>query len=118
MDLQSSSSSQEFLVATTIWTLASQVPSSGDGAVVDAAGRQIATMPAEFSGGDVEVARGDLADILYSRTAATCEYVFSPKNSRPEDRLIVCFLKLLFSKLSPQATYPPCCVSCNDYIQP
>ena len=33
-------------------------------------------MPAEFAGGDVEIARGDLAHILYSRTAAKCEYMF------------------------------------------
>ena len=33
-------------------------------------------MPAEFSGGDVEIARGDLAHILYGRTAATCDYMF------------------------------------------
>ena len=33
-------------------------------------------MPAEFSGGDIEIARGDLANILYSRTAAQCEYLF------------------------------------------
>jgi 2-polyprenyl-6-methoxyphenol hydroxylase-like FAD-dependent oxidoreductase len=50
--------------------------SGGDGIVVDSEGRKIATIPAEFSGGDIEIARGDLARILVDRTAASCEYVF------------------------------------------
>ena len=50
--------------------------SGGDGIVVDSAGRSIATIPAEFSGGEIEIARGDLAHILFERTAATCNYVF------------------------------------------
>lgn len=50
--------------------------SGPDGTVVDAAGRALAVIPREFSGGDVELARGDLAQLLYARTAATCEYVF------------------------------------------
>lgn len=49
---------------------------SEDGTVVDAAGRRIATVPAEFTGGDVEIVRGDLAQILLDRTAATTTYVF------------------------------------------
>ena len=32
--------------------------------------------PGEFSGGEIEIVRGDLARLLYERTAATCEYVF------------------------------------------
>ena len=47
-----------------------------DQAVVDAEGRRIATMPGEFTGGDIEIARGDLARILYDRTKDTCTYVF------------------------------------------
>lgn len=49
---------------------------TGDGVVVDSTGRRIATIPAAFSGGEVEIARGDLARILFERTSATCEYVF------------------------------------------
>ncbi|MFD0664013.1 FAD-dependent monooxygenase [Thermocatellispora tengchongensis] len=47
-----------------------------DQTFVDAAGRRLAVMPAEFSGGAVEILRGDLAEILYERTAGRCEYVF------------------------------------------
>lgn len=50
--------------------------SGGDGLVVDSAGRKIATIPAVFSGGDIEIARGDLSRILVERSIASCEYVF------------------------------------------
>ncbi|MEU5867780.1 FAD-dependent monooxygenase [Nonomuraea sp. NPDC047529] len=43
---------------------------------VDASGRTVAVMPGEFSGGDIEIRRGDLARLLYERTAGSCEYVF------------------------------------------
>ncbi|GGT20245.1 FAD-dependent monooxygenase [Nonomuraea spiralis] len=43
---------------------------------VDASGRTLAVMPGEFSGGDIEIRRGDLARLLYERTASSCEYVF------------------------------------------
>src|ERR1700761_3101604 len=48
----------------------------GDGLIVDAAGRKIGITPAAFSGGEIEIARGDLARLLYERTSATCEYIF------------------------------------------
>lgn len=44
--------------------------------VVNEQGRRLATIPGEFTGGDVEILRGDLAAILYERTAADCEYLF------------------------------------------
>jgi len=47
-----------------------------DQTIVDAEGRPIAVLPGEFTGGDVEIRRGDLARILYDRTSADCEYVF------------------------------------------
>src|ERR1700749_3031108 len=47
-----------------------------DTVVLDAAGRQRAVMSGEFTGGDVEILRGDLAAIMYERTAADCEYRF------------------------------------------
>lgn len=47
-----------------------------DGTVVDARGRTLAVVPHEFSGGEIEIARGDLARLLYGRTATTCEYLF------------------------------------------
>ncbi|PTL75711.1 FAD-dependent monooxygenase [Vitiosangium sp. GDMCC 1.1324] len=47
-----------------------------DMALVDATGRQLARMSGDFLGGDVEILRGDLAEILYRRTADRCEYVF------------------------------------------
>ena len=43
---------------------------------LDAAGRELAVIPGEFTGGDVEILRGDLAAILHERTAARCEYRF------------------------------------------
>jgi 2-polyprenyl-6-methoxyphenol hydroxylase-like FAD-dependent oxidoreductase len=48
----------------------------GDGIVVNSDGRQIGIIPAELSGGEIEIARGDLARIIFERTAASCEYVF------------------------------------------
>jgi 2-polyprenyl-6-methoxyphenol hydroxylase-like FAD-dependent oxidoreductase len=47
-----------------------------DQTVVDADGRALAVIPGEFTGGDVEILRGDLAALLYERTSADCEYVF------------------------------------------
>jgi 2-polyprenyl-6-methoxyphenol hydroxylase-like FAD-dependent oxidoreductase len=47
-----------------------------DGTVVDAAGRKLAVVPGEFSGGEIEIVRGDLARLLYDRTSGTCEYLF------------------------------------------
>jgi 2-polyprenyl-6-methoxyphenol hydroxylase-like FAD-dependent oxidoreductase len=47
-----------------------------DQTIVDARGRRLTVMPGEFTGGDVEIRRGDLADLLYQRTKDSCEYVF------------------------------------------
>ena len=47
-----------------------------DQTVVDARGRPLTVIPGEFTGGDVEIRRGDLADILHRRTRDSCEYVF------------------------------------------
>ncbi|GLY63604.1 FAD-dependent monooxygenase [Amycolatopsis taiwanensis] len=47
-----------------------------DQTVVDADGQPLATIPGEFTGGDIEIRRGDLAAILYERTRNSCEYVF------------------------------------------
>ena len=44
--------------------------------IVDRAGRRITVMPGSFTGGDVEIHRGDLSRILYDRTADSCAYVF------------------------------------------
>jgi len=50
--------------------------SRGDGQIVNAAGRPIATMPAAFSEGELEIARGELARILFEHTANQCTYIF------------------------------------------
>lgn len=50
--------------------------SRGDGAVINSDGRRIATISAEFSAGEIEIARGDLTRILFGRTAPTCQYMF------------------------------------------
>ncbi|WP_410661787.1 FAD-dependent monooxygenase [Amycolatopsis sp. lyj-112] len=47
-----------------------------DQTIIDAEERPLAVMSGEFTGGDVEIQRGDLAEILYERTAQDCEYVF------------------------------------------
>ncbi|MFJ1759889.1 FAD-dependent monooxygenase [Amycolatopsis sp. NPDC088138] len=47
-----------------------------DQTVIDAGGRPQAVIPGEFTGGEIEIRRGDLAELLYERTAADCEYVF------------------------------------------
>ncbi|WP_043635747.1 FAD-dependent monooxygenase [Nonomuraea candida] len=47
-----------------------------DQEIVDANGRRLAVMPGEFTGGALEILRGDLSRIMYERTASSCEYVF------------------------------------------
>lgn len=47
-----------------------------DQTVVDAEGRTLTTIPGEFTGGDIEIHRGDLAALLYEHTEDSCEYVF------------------------------------------
>lgn len=47
-----------------------------DTVFVDGEGQKLATMPGEFTGGDLEILRGDLARILYKATADECTYVF------------------------------------------
>ncbi|WNV84527.1 FAD-dependent monooxygenase [Umezawaea sp. Da 62-37] len=47
-----------------------------DQTVVDADGRALAVIPGEFTGGEIEIRRGDLSRLLHDRTADTCEYVF------------------------------------------
>lgn len=54
----------------------SAAPAAGDGAIVDARGRRIATIPAEVGSGDLEIARGELARLLVDHSAATCNYRF------------------------------------------
>ncbi|GAA2597876.1 FAD-dependent monooxygenase [Winogradskya consettensis] len=56
-----------------------------DGTVVDARGRKLAIVPGEFSGGEIEIVRGDLARLLYDRTSATCEYIFGDSISTLDD---------------------------------
>jgi 2-polyprenyl-6-methoxyphenol hydroxylase-like FAD-dependent oxidoreductase len=48
----------------------------GDMWNVDSADRRLATLPAEIFGGEIEVLRGDLSQILYEHTKAGVEYVF------------------------------------------
>jgi 2-polyprenyl-6-methoxyphenol hydroxylase-like FAD-dependent oxidoreductase len=48
----------------------------GDQVVVDADGRPLVRLPAAFMSGEVEIQRGDLAQLLYERTRDDAEYVF------------------------------------------
>ncbi|MGI5243775.1 FAD-dependent monooxygenase [Dactylosporangium sp. CA-139066] len=47
-----------------------------DQTIIDAAGRALAVIPGEFTGGEIEIRRGDLSRLLYDRTADDCEYIF------------------------------------------
>jgi 2-polyprenyl-6-methoxyphenol hydroxylase-like FAD-dependent oxidoreductase len=42
----------------------------------DEIGRELAVMSGDFTGGDVEILRGDLARVLYEQTAGSCTYLF------------------------------------------
>ncbi|MEV0583174.1 FAD-dependent monooxygenase [Nonomuraea sp. NPDC050310] len=44
--------------------------------IIDEKGREVAVWPGEFTGGDLEILRGDLARILVEQTEKSCEYVF------------------------------------------
>ena len=48
----------------------------GDQTVIDAGGRRLSTFPSVLFSGDVEIERGDLARILYDRSAGSAEYAF------------------------------------------
>ncbi|ONM50595.1 FAD-dependent monooxygenase [Nocardia donostiensis] len=47
-----------------------------DMVLVDSAGKPRARISGDFTGGDVEILRGDLAEIFYKRTAGQCSYIF------------------------------------------
>ncbi|MEV8377201.1 FAD-dependent monooxygenase [Kribbella sp. NPDC056861] len=47
-----------------------------DGTFVNAKGRTIGVVPGAFSGGEINIPRGDLAQLIYNLTAGKCEYVF------------------------------------------
>jgi 2-polyprenyl-6-methoxyphenol hydroxylase-like FAD-dependent oxidoreductase len=47
-----------------------------DQTIVDANNKPLAVIPGEFTGGEIEISRGDLSKLLYERTAQDCEYVF------------------------------------------
>ncbi|WP_026343370.1 FAD-dependent monooxygenase [Nocardia sp. BMG111209] len=47
-----------------------------DTILFDEAGRRKALISGDFTGGDIEILRGDLSGILYRRTAGGCEYLF------------------------------------------
>jgi 2-polyprenyl-6-methoxyphenol hydroxylase-like FAD-dependent oxidoreductase len=47
-----------------------------DQTVVDADDKPLAVIPGEFTGGEIEIYRGDLGILLYEKTRDSCEYVF------------------------------------------
>ncbi|MFJ9743665.1 FAD-dependent monooxygenase, partial [Streptomyces sp. NPDC101166] len=47
-----------------------------DMVMLDESGQQRALISGDFTGGDIEILRGDLAAIMYEHTADTCEYLF------------------------------------------
>jgi 2-polyprenyl-6-methoxyphenol hydroxylase-like FAD-dependent oxidoreductase len=52
-----------------------------DTVLVDEDDKELAVISGDFTGGDLEILRGDLAEILYARTAGRCDYLFG--DSRP-----------------------------------
>ena len=48
----------------------------GDQAVIDGTGRRVSTFPSALFSGEVEIERGDLARILYTRSTDVAEYIF------------------------------------------
>src|SRR5262245_8893576 len=49
---------------------------TGDWWHVDARGRRVVRMPAEQTGGDIEVLRGDLVRVLFEATREETEFIF------------------------------------------
>ncbi|GAB4588789.1 FAD-dependent monooxygenase [Nocardia sp. IFM 10818] len=47
-----------------------------DMSLIDANERELALISGDFTGGDIEILRGDLADVMYKHTADKCEYIF------------------------------------------
>jgi 2-polyprenyl-6-methoxyphenol hydroxylase-like FAD-dependent oxidoreductase len=54
--------------------------------IVDQHARPVARMPAHVYAGDVEILRGDLAQILYRATQGTTEYLFGDSITRLDER--------------------------------
>ncbi|RFU38945.1 FAD-dependent oxidoreductase [Actinomadura logoneensis] len=52
---------------------------------VNSRGKKLASMPADLFSGDVEILRGDLARILYEKTAPFTRYVFGDSIARMEE---------------------------------
>lgn len=47
--------------------------------VVNSKGRPVLSLPPQFAGGEVEIARGELSSILYEATAEDTEYIFGDR---------------------------------------
>ncbi|ONI68504.1 FAD-dependent oxidoreductase [Kribbella sp. ALI-6-A] len=56
-----------------------------DTVLVDEHDHELAVISGEFTGGDLEILRGDLSEILYERTAERCEYLFGDSISALTD---------------------------------
>ncbi|WP_280427927.1 FAD-dependent monooxygenase [Nocardia brasiliensis] len=49
---------------------------TSDTVFVDDNGKRLAVMSGDFTGGELEILRGDLAEVMYQRTADRCAYLF------------------------------------------
>ncbi|MCP2343032.1 FAD-dependent monooxygenase [Actinomadura rupiterrae] len=58
---------------------------TGAMAYVNAEGKKLASMPADLFAGDVEILRGDLARILFEKTAPYTRYVFGDSIARMDE---------------------------------
>jgi len=71
-----------------------------DQTIVDADGRKLAVIPGEFTGGEIEIRRGDLAELLYERTADHVTYRFA--DSITSLRETPDGVRVTFEKAAPQ----------------
>ncbi|WP_433058897.1 FAD-dependent monooxygenase [Dactylosporangium sp. CS-033363] len=56
-----------------------------DQTIIDERGRGLAVIPGEFTGGEIEITRGDLSELLYGETKGSCEYLFGDSITAMQD---------------------------------
>lgn len=78
---------RKVLTAMGIWDALRAADTGGSPfSFVDETGRELARIPGEFAGGEVEIERGDLCRLLYERTRESTEYRFGDSIARLTQR--------------------------------
>jgi 2-polyprenyl-6-methoxyphenol hydroxylase-like FAD-dependent oxidoreductase len=72
-----------------------------DQTIVNERGEALAVIPGEFTGGEIEITRGDLSELLYSRTAGDCEYRFGDSITSLTE--VGAKVHVTFAKSAPEA---------------